>query len=263
MAPGPRRRRRRDAAGRTTCSPACSSRSTSALAARSRFSLERFSDVYIVTRAVFKHVRDAASSSRVSFSLTARDQRLELTIGPLGIGTRRTAAGDRIRPPSSDPSVAELADELAFETTRPLRAVARGADRPRAGFERNAGPAVAAPAMRRAATRRPRPRPRPRRLVGVVPPVPSSSSSSESSSSSRAAHPAPSGQSASAPNPGRRPRCAARPRRCGARGRRPLRRGDPRVLWRLCPSWSRRYPSRASRTRGASRRASEALSGAP
>jgi anti-sigma regulatory factor (Ser/Thr protein kinase) len=87
---------------------------TSALAARSRFSLERFSDVYIVTRAVCKHVRTAASSSRVSFALTARDQRLELTIGPLGIGTGERLQG--IGPDAgNDRSVAELADEIAFE----------------------------------------------------------------------------------------------------------------------------------------------------
>lgn len=87
---------------------------TSALAARSRFSLERFSDVYIVTRAVCKHVRTAASSSRVTFSLAACDQRLELTIGPLGVGT-----GERLQAidpdAGNDHSVAELADEIAFE----------------------------------------------------------------------------------------------------------------------------------------------------
>ncbi len=87
---------------------------TSALAARSRFSLERFSDVYIVTRAVCKHVRTAASSSQISFSLTAREQRLELVIGPLGIGT-----GERLQAidpdANNDQSVAQLADEIAFE----------------------------------------------------------------------------------------------------------------------------------------------------
>lgn len=87
---------------------------TSALAARSRFSLERFSDVYIVTRAICKHVHTAASSSRVSFALTARDQRLELTIGPLGVGT-----GERLQAidpeANNDRSVAALADEIAFE----------------------------------------------------------------------------------------------------------------------------------------------------
>jgi anti-sigma regulatory factor (Ser/Thr protein kinase) len=86
---------------------------TSALCARSRFSLERFSDVYIVARALTKHVRASALSSRVSFSLTARDQRIELTIGPLtpGSGERLQAVG----PSEQDAPVAELADELAFE----------------------------------------------------------------------------------------------------------------------------------------------------
>jgi anti-sigma regulatory factor (Ser/Thr protein kinase) len=86
---------------------------TSALAARSRFSLERFSDVYLVTRAVIEHVRTAASSSRISFSLTADEQKLELTIGPLKLGT-----GERLQaigPGQHDVSVAQLADELGFE----------------------------------------------------------------------------------------------------------------------------------------------------
>jgi serine/threonine-protein kinase RsbW len=84
---------------------------TSAVAARSRFSLERFSDVYIVVRAVCEHVGAVASSSRVSFSLSARDQRFELTIGPLepGSGQRLHACAPGDRP------VAELADELGFE----------------------------------------------------------------------------------------------------------------------------------------------------
>ena len=87
---------------------------TSALAARSRFSLERFSDVYIVTRAVCKHVRTAASSSPVSFSLTARDQRLELTIGPLGTAPESDFRRS-IRTPATTHSVVELADEIGFE----------------------------------------------------------------------------------------------------------------------------------------------------
>jgi hypothetical protein len=86
---------------------------TSALAARSRFSLERFSDVFIVTRAVAKHVRAAASSSQVSLSLTARDQRLELTIGPLKPGTSELL--QVVDPAAADASVAELADELGIE----------------------------------------------------------------------------------------------------------------------------------------------------
>ena len=49
----------------------------SALAARSRFSLERFSDVYLISRAIVAHVQSAASSGRVSFALGAADQRID------------------------------------------------------------------------------------------------------------------------------------------------------------------------------------------
>jgi anti-sigma regulatory factor (Ser/Thr protein kinase) len=66
---------------------------TSALAARARFALERFSDVYLVTRSVAAHVLSAASSGRISFALSAGEQQLDLTIGPL-----RAGAGEALRP---------------------------------------------------------------------------------------------------------------------------------------------------------------------
>jgi anti-sigma regulatory factor (Ser/Thr protein kinase) len=79
---------------------------TSALAARSRFSLERFSDVFLVTRAVAELVDATASSARVSFALGATDEQLELTIGPLRPGARHELRA----------SVARLATEVAYET---------------------------------------------------------------------------------------------------------------------------------------------------
>jgi anti-sigma regulatory factor (Ser/Thr protein kinase) len=78
---------------------------TSALTARSRFSLERFSDVFLLTRAIAEHVSSTASSARVSFALAADGQQLELTLGPL-----RAGAGQSLRT-----RVAELADELTAE----------------------------------------------------------------------------------------------------------------------------------------------------
>lgn len=78
---------------------------TSAMAARSRFSLERFSDVFLLTRAVAEHVAACASSGRISFALSAADQQLELTIGPL-----RTGAGRELHR-----EAARLADELIAE----------------------------------------------------------------------------------------------------------------------------------------------------
>lgn len=99
---------------------------TSALAARSRFSLERFSDVYLVTRAIAAHVESVAASGRISFALSAREDQFDLTIGPLLIGT-----GDQL-----PEQVAGLADELAAETINScelLRIVLRDGQRiPRA-----------------------------------------------------------------------------------------------------------------------------------
>ena len=57
-----------------------------ALAARARFSLDRFSDVYLVTDALAAHALQAASSSRIAFGITTDVRRLELTLGPLRPG---------------------------------------------------------------------------------------------------------------------------------------------------------------------------------
>ncbi|MGN6872617.1 MAG: ATP-binding protein [Solirubrobacteraceae bacterium] len=86
----------------------------SALAARSRFTLERFSDVYLITRAVASHVQSAASSGRVSFALGAAEDRIDMTIGPLRPGAaeelRGMGSSDRL-----EASVARLASELDCE----------------------------------------------------------------------------------------------------------------------------------------------------
>ncbi len=95
---------------------------TSALAARSRFSLERFSDVYLLTRAIAEHVESAAASGRISFALSAREHQFDLTIGPL-----RTGAGAQL-----PEHVAGLADELVAETINScelLRVVLRDGQR--------------------------------------------------------------------------------------------------------------------------------------
>lgn len=87
---------------------------TSALAARSRFSLERFSDMYLLTRAIAAHVQSAASSARISFALGADEQQLDLTIGPLRAGAgeelQRMASSGRL-----EASAARLADEVVYE----------------------------------------------------------------------------------------------------------------------------------------------------
>jgi serine/threonine-protein kinase RsbW len=103
----------------------------SALAARARFSLERFSDMYLVTRALAAHVQSAASSGRVSFALGADEQRLDLTIGPLHPG-----AADQLQAMASsarlEASVPRLADELTCEpidSSELLRVVVKDCER--------------------------------------------------------------------------------------------------------------------------------------
>lgn len=57
-----------------------------AMAARARFSLDRFSDVYLVTDALAAHAVEAASARRIGFGLATDTRRLELTIGPFRPG---------------------------------------------------------------------------------------------------------------------------------------------------------------------------------
>jgi serine/threonine-protein kinase RsbW len=82
-----------------------------ALAARARFSLDRFSDVYLVTDAIAAHAGRAADGPRLSFAISTDTQRLELTIGPFAAGS-----GDQLSHQAPDYSAASaltmLSDEL-------------------------------------------------------------------------------------------------------------------------------------------------------
>lgn len=82
-----------------------------ALAASARFSLDRFSDVYLVTDAIASHAALAASAPRIRFAVVAGDRRLELSTGPFrkGSGSRLQANGSPGSP------LALLADELMVE----------------------------------------------------------------------------------------------------------------------------------------------------
>jgi serine/threonine-protein kinase RsbW len=82
-----------------------------ALAARARFSLDRFSDVYLVTDAIAAHAGRAAKGARLSFAISTDAQRLELTIGPFQAGS-----GGQLSHQAPDYSAASaltmLSDEL-------------------------------------------------------------------------------------------------------------------------------------------------------
>ena len=57
------------------------------LAATAHFSLDRFSDVYLVTDTLAAHAASAAEGDRVEARLRAEDRRLELVVGPFRKGT--------------------------------------------------------------------------------------------------------------------------------------------------------------------------------
>jgi len=81
-----------------------------ALAARARFSLDRFSDVYLVTDAIAAHAVRSASSARINFALSTDTRRLELTVGPFRRGAIASLTGDDASDLGSALSL--LSDEL-------------------------------------------------------------------------------------------------------------------------------------------------------
>jgi len=81
-----------------------------ALAARARFSLDRFSDVYLVTDALAAHAMQAASSTRIGFGIATDTRRLELTIGPFRRGASSQLTGAEQNEVGS--ALRRLSDEL-------------------------------------------------------------------------------------------------------------------------------------------------------
>jgi serine/threonine-protein kinase RsbW len=81
-----------------------------ALAARARFSLDRFSDVYLVTDALAAHAALAASSSRIAFGIVTDTRRLEVTLGPLRPGASHELTTDS--PGDVTSALRLLSDEL-------------------------------------------------------------------------------------------------------------------------------------------------------
>jgi anti-sigma regulatory factor (Ser/Thr protein kinase) len=83
-----------------------------AIAAAAQFSLDRFSDLYLVTDEISAHVRASAATSDIACALTGRSGRLEMAIGPFRDGTVSALADTEARTPYS---FAKLVDELAVE----------------------------------------------------------------------------------------------------------------------------------------------------
>jgi serine/threonine-protein kinase RsbW len=84
-----------------------------ALAATSHFSLDRFSDVYLVTDALANHAASAADGPRIGCRLIAGERRLECTVGPF-----RAGSGVRFSAERADGMVSPLVllcDEVTVE----------------------------------------------------------------------------------------------------------------------------------------------------
>jgi serine/threonine-protein kinase RsbW len=89
------------------------SRLATMLAAGAHFSLDRLSDLRLLTDAICEQVRDAALGERIGFALAAAVRRLELVIGPLRRGTGESLSEvDWLTSPSLVPL--RLADELTL-----------------------------------------------------------------------------------------------------------------------------------------------------
>jgi serine/threonine-protein kinase RsbW len=85
------------------------------LAAGAHFSLDRFSDVYLVTDTLSAHATRAAATNRVLARISAGERRLQIELGPFrpGAGASLTSTeGDRMRSPLS-----LLADEIEVRET--------------------------------------------------------------------------------------------------------------------------------------------------
>jgi serine/threonine-protein kinase RsbW len=82
------------------------------LAATAHFSLDRFSDVYLVTDALAAHATEAALDGRIDARLCAGERRLELEVGPF-----RTGASDRLITPApgTRSPLALLSDEVRID----------------------------------------------------------------------------------------------------------------------------------------------------
>ena len=89
-----------------------------ALAANARFSLDRFSDVYLVTDAIAAHADKAAAGKRIAFAISAGGRRLELLVGPFRHGSG--AELSEVPPGVPRSPLAMLGDELELIPTAGL-----------------------------------------------------------------------------------------------------------------------------------------------
>jgi serine/threonine-protein kinase RsbW len=85
-----------------------------AVASRTHLSLDRFSDIYLITDVIAAYATSVVSASAVSFAVAGGDRRIELTVGPFpaGDGARLLEGGLANEPRSA---IALRAGEVTLE----------------------------------------------------------------------------------------------------------------------------------------------------
>lgn len=86
-----------------------------AAAVRTHLSLDRFSDIYLVTDAIAAFAQSAASSADITFAIAAGYKRLELTVGPFRAGNGSRLLNDGLFSQAGSP-LALLVGEFAVES---------------------------------------------------------------------------------------------------------------------------------------------------
>jgi serine/threonine-protein kinase RsbW len=89
-------------------------RVTRAVAARTHISLDRFSDLYLVTDTIAAFARSAAGAADITFAVAAARRRLELTVGPFRAGDGARLLDDGL-PGEAGTSLALRVGEFAIE----------------------------------------------------------------------------------------------------------------------------------------------------
>lgn len=82
------------------------------LAATAHFSLDRFSDVYLVTDTIAAHANGATAGPRIGARVMASERRLELVVGPFRRGTGAVLQASGVERPSP---LALLSDEVSVQ----------------------------------------------------------------------------------------------------------------------------------------------------
>ncbi|MDQ6804487.1 MAG: ATP-binding protein [Actinomycetota bacterium] len=100
-----------------------------AVAARTHLSLDRFSDLYLLTDAIAAFAQSAAAAAGMTFALEGSHKRLELTVGPFRAGHGERLLRDGLLGQNGAPVLGELTLEPVdgFEVLRVVVEERRGA----------------------------------------------------------------------------------------------------------------------------------------